>query len=112
MFKRFSKKKEIEEESLSWRRRFWPKRSERDHGSGSGQPSPTRDSAATGDGKTQLIVVVLFIIVYSGSRRLSRVLMRLLKPFKARSRRATTEVDAASNPEVKVEDIVVSRDQM
>ena len=56
---------------MSWRRRFWLKRSERDHGSGSGQLSPM-DAAATGDGKTQLIVVVLFVIVYSNTHRLKK----------------------------------------
>ena len=67
----------------SWRC-FWPKKSECHHGSSSGL-SPM--DGATGNSKTQLIVIVLFVIIYTGSRRLSR-LLSLLNPLSRRLSRA------------------------
>ena len=78
-FKRikFSSKKQDRESvnlTRSWTRHFWPKRSAERHDAASG-PSPTSspmDAAATAGSKTQLIVVVLFVIVYSNTYRLKK----------------------------------------
>ena len=85
--------------------------------------------AATGDGKTQLIVIVLYTQIHTDSRRLSRFFWSLLKPSKStkpccmavlgicdasgtRATEAGTVFEATPDHEERVEDTVVSRDQM